>query len=93
MMDHLARSGLPKVGIAGNSGQCDRKRSLFELCKLMKKTKLLRNKILITFFALANGLIVIPKKLCILKICYQTNNYKSTHRKFRNDKHRLPRKL
>ena len=35
--DHLVRSVLPKIDVAGNSGPCGGKRPPCELCKLMKK--------------------------------------------------------
>ena len=38
LKDHLVRSVLPKIDVAGNSGPCGEKRPHSELCKLMKKT-------------------------------------------------------
>ena len=38
LKDHLVRSVLPKIDVAGNSGPCGGKRPPCELCKLMKKT-------------------------------------------------------
>ena len=37
LKDHLVRSVLSKVEVAGNSGPCGGKRPPCELCKLMKK--------------------------------------------------------
>ena len=37
LKDHLVRSVLSKVEVAGNSGPCSGKRPPCELCKLMKK--------------------------------------------------------
>ena len=38
LKDHLVRSVLPKIDVAGNSGPCGGKRPPCESCKLMKKT-------------------------------------------------------
>ena len=38
LKDHLVRSVLPKIDVAGNSGPCGGKRPSCELCKLMKKS-------------------------------------------------------
>ena len=38
LKDHLVRSVLPKIDVAGNSGPCSGKRPPCELCKLVKKT-------------------------------------------------------
>ena len=38
LKDHLVRSVLPKMDVAGNSGSCGGKRPSCELCKLMKNT-------------------------------------------------------
>ena len=38
LKDHLVRSVLPKIDVAGSSGLCGGKSPPCELCKLMKKT-------------------------------------------------------
>ena len=41
LKNHLVRSVLPKIDVAGNSSPCGGKRHPCELCKLMKKTSTL----------------------------------------------------
>ena len=43
-MNHLARSVLPKIDVADNSGPCGGKRPPCELCKLMKKTSTFKKR-------------------------------------------------
>ena len=44
LKDHLVRSVLPKIDVAGNSGPCSGKRSPCELSKLMKKTSIFKKQ-------------------------------------------------
>ena len=44
LKDHLVRSVLPKIDVAGNSGPCGGKRPPCELCKLMKKTSTFKKR-------------------------------------------------
>ena len=44
LKDHLERSVLPKIDVAGNSGPCGEKRPPCELCKLMKKTSTFKKR-------------------------------------------------
>ena len=44
LKDHLVRSVLPKIDVAGNSGPCSGKRPPCELCKLMKKTSTFKKR-------------------------------------------------
>ena len=44
LKDHLVRSVLPKIDVAGNSGPCGGKRPPRELCKLMKKTSTFKKR-------------------------------------------------
>ena len=66
LKDHLVRSVLPKVDVAGNSGPCGGKRPPCELCKLMKKLQLFKSEILTKFITFTNHLIAIPKTQYIL---------------------------
>ena len=44
LKDHLVRSVLPKIDVAGNSGPCGGKRPPHKLCKLMKKTSTFKER-------------------------------------------------
>ena len=44
LRDHPARSILPKIDVAGNSGPRGRKSPPCELCKLMKKTSTFKKR-------------------------------------------------
>ena len=44
LKDHLVRSVLSKIDVAGNSGPCSGKRPPCELCKLMKKTSTFKKR-------------------------------------------------
>ena len=102
LKDHLVRSVLPKIDVAGNSGPCGGKRPPCELCKLMKKTSTFKKRNSDEIYHIhkplncnsKNTVYLIESNQCWkqctggskTKFRYRANNYKSTHRKFKNEK-------
>ena len=107
LKDHLVRSVLPKIDEAGNSGPCGGKRPPCELCKLMKKTSTFKKRNSNEIYHIHQALNCNSKNTVYLIECnqcwkqytgssktkfrYRANNYKSTHRKFKNKK-QVPKK-
>ena len=102
LKDHLVRYVLRKINIAGNSGPCGEKRPPCELCKLMKKSSTSKKRNSDETYHIHQGLNYNSKNTVYLIECnqcwkqytgssktkfrYRANNYKSTHRKFKNKK-------
>ena len=102
LQDHLVRSVLPKIDVAGHSGPCSGKRPPCKLCKLMKKTSTFKKRNSDEIYHIHKPLNCNSKNTVYLIECnhcwkqytgsyktkfrYKANNYKSTHRKFKNKK-------
>ena len=102
LKNHLVRSVLPKIDVAGNSVPCGGKRSLCELCKLMKKTLTFKKRNSDEIYHILKPLNCNSKNSVYLIECnqcwkqytssfktkfrYRANNYKSTHHRFKNKK-------
>ena len=106
MKDHLVKSVLPKIDVADNSGPCGGKRAPCELCKLMKKASTFKKRSSDDTYHIRQALNCKSKNAVYLIECnqcwkqytgssktkfrYRANNYKSTDRKFKNQK-RVPK--
>ena len=102
LKDHLVRSVLPKIDVAGNSGPCSGKRPPCELCKLMKKSSAFKKWNSDEAYHIHQALNCDSKNTWYLIECnqcwkqctgssktefrYRANNYKSFHHKFKNKK-------
>ena len=109
LKDHLVRSVLPKKDVAGNSSPCGGKRPPCELCKLMKNTSTFKKQNSDEIYHIQKPLNCNSKITVYLIECnqcwkqytgssktkfhYRANNYKSTHRKFKNKKQVLEEAL
>ena len=108
MKDHLVRSVLPKIDVAGNTGPCSGKRPTCELCKLMKEISTFKKRNSDETYHIDQALNCSSKNtVCLIecnqfckqytgssktKFRYRANYYKSTHRKFKS-KNKFPKKL
>ena len=102
LKDTLVRSVLPKIDVAGNFGPCGGKRPPCELYKVMKKTSTFKKRNSDETYHIHQALNCNSKNKVYLIECnqcwkqytgssktkfrYRANNYKSTHRKFKNKK-------